>query len=144
MTSLINFAKDFLPFGEGFSAGTRYWLVTLEFYKWGFGAAHDSISKVVLELGIPGIVILIITLLVTWKQYFGLYIYASKFWKNKNYQDDRFLLTVFLGAQLIYLTLAIPANSEFASGSWSWITMLLTLQILISLKPKSKNRFSYF
>jgi len=134
--------RSYMPFGDGFEAGSRYWLIRLGFAQQGLGSAHDSISKVMVELGVFGIVLLTLTLLVSWKQYWKVFNHAMLYWKHNPSKTKLFLLTIFLGGNIFYLTLTLATNSIFASGSLQVIIYLITLQIL-DIETRSEKKSHY-
>lgn len=133
--------KSFMPFGDGFEAGSRYWLIRLGFAQQGLGSAHDSISRVLVELGLFGIILLLFALLLTWKQYWKVFNHAMLHWKHNPARTKLFLLTVFTGGNIFYITVTLITNAIFASGSAIAIISLITLQILETERKSEKKRY---
>jgi O-antigen ligase len=130
MEKFLSLAKEYYPFGQGYAAGTRYWLVKLEFFKWGFGAAHESVGTVALELGIPGAILLIMVLFGAWKQYLMFFQHSRRYWMTNRQSYNIYLLIIFMGAMLLTATLFILSSPEFAHGGKRWVILLITLQML--------------
>jgi O-antigen ligase len=134
LEALLKVADQFLPFGDGFQAGSRYWLIKLGFAKIGLGDAHDTFSKVLSETGIPGLIVLTITLFLAWVQILRLFDFAMKYWRfNRSYYHV-FLLTLIVGGFLLHISSTLIADASFASGSPLFIIYFLTLQMLIYQK----------
>jgi len=138
MESLLKVAKEHLPFGEGFGIGARYWLIQLKFAERGLGGAHEAISTIFLELGIPGFVLIVLVLFSIWRQYFGLIRYALGHWKTRAASKNYYLLSLFLGANLLFSSVSVITTSALVAGKWNWIVLIVTLQVLNQIKNKEK------
>lgn len=139
LSSFFKHWQEYLPFGNGFEAGSRYWLIRLGFAQRGLGSAHDSISKVSVELGLPGIILLILTLILAWKQYWSILNHAMIFWKLNSEKLKLFLLTIFVGGYMFYLSITLLTNAAFASGSVHAVIFLITLQMLDGERKKDRR-----
>lgn len=136
MAALLDIAKEYLPFGQGFGIGARYWLIQLKFAEMGLGGAHEAISTILLELGIPGVVMILLVLFSVWRQYIELIRYAFRHWKTRLASKNYYLLSLFLGANLLFSTVSVITTSALVAGKWNWIVLIVTLQALHQIKNK--------
>lgn len=134
MKALLEVASRHLPFGEGFGVGARYWLVQLNFAEQGLGGAHETISTLVLELGIPGVFLILLLLILVWARNLNVFHFSMTNWKsNPNFMSN-YMLSLFVGAVIFYQTFGIFASSALVAGKWNWIIPITTLQVLYNQK----------
>lgn len=128
MATLLPIAVDRLPWGDGFAAASRYWHVETGWYRRGFGASHDSISKAVLELGFLGSVLLVVAFLLFVKQSFKLLRHSQRYWMES--QAALNILVLLLFGALIGLLISIPTSASYASADLKIFLTLVTASML--------------
>ena len=110
--------------GAGYAAGTR--VALMEFVKrtgWGIGAAHDALSKVLVELGVLGLFPLILTFVLSWKELISL-------WRRTPPWSAQRPLVLQLVCLMLWVTSTNFVSGGIAGASAPFVIILSTVHYL--------------
>lgn len=110
--------------GLGFAAGVRSSLVQfVGETRLGIGAAHDVLSKVLIDLGLVGLLILATTFVATW---WGL----ARAWKRERHNEERFLPVLQLTCIMVSITLHSLVSASIGGPYVPFVVIVVALWAL--------------
>lgn len=115
-------ANLFTFFGNGYYAASKYWLDILGFAQLGIGSAHESVSAILLEVGILGFIFLSLSLIFLITSLF-------KTLSCKIKQIKTVLLLKIYLAIVFYLIISMIVNAHIIYANFLWINTLIGAEI---------------
>lgn len=110
--------------GLGYAAGARVSLVDfVADTRLHIGAAHDAISKVLIDLGLIGAVVLAIVFVYAWREVIGA-------WRRWSRDDQRFLVVLQLTCLMISVTMKSSSSASLAGTYMPFVVVIVTIWAL--------------
>lgn len=117
--------------GLGYAAGARTSLVDfVADTRLHIGAAHDVISKVLIDLGLIGAVVLAIAFIYAWREVIGA-------WRRWNRDGQRFLVVLQLTCLMISVTIKSSFGGSLAGTDMPFVVAIVTLWALRRAENKT-------
>jgi hypothetical protein len=118
--------------GHGFAAGTRAALIPfVEETGLGIGAGHDTVSTVLVDLGVVGALILLIALVSAWRV-------MLRLWRTVPWTHPSRTLVHQLVCLLAWITLSGIVDPGIAGGSVPFELVLVTLWAFRTFEPEAE------
>jgi hypothetical protein len=121
------------PFiGFGYGAGARWLLADLVREGLPLGSAHNAFIKVIVELGIIGTIVLLVSFFKSWSASFKL---KKIITKNSKYR----LLFVQILSLMIFISIGSLFGDGIAGGSSTYIVVIILITYLLTFQIRNKK-----
>lgn len=89
----------------------------------GIGAAHDAVSKVLVELGLPGAFVLLVALVLAWRE-------VMTAWHRSRGNPERYPVTQLIMALMVWATVSSVTSGGVADVSFTFIVASITAKTI--------------